>query len=98
MLPRAHFILYTVNTNVCETDVVLQFITAGLRLIGIQHQTSLIICLRGSGFQMGREEFIFNHVNPVTCDFCLWQWDTSMTAVAAYNSVAHIVMLLFFFC
>lgn len=80
MLLWVHFILYTVDNNVYGTDVVPRLIIAGLHLIGIQHRISLIICL-----QEEEREFIFNHVNDVF----------SVTALVAYDAIAHFVLLLF---
>lgn len=57
--PWAHFGLYTINTNVCGTDVMLQLITTGLCLIGIRQQTSFITCLQEMGSQKGNEGFYF---------------------------------------
>lgn len=70
LLPWAHFSLYTINTSVCGTDVMLQRINTGLCLIGIRQPTSLITCLQEIGSQKGRDGFIFNHVNVMTCDLC----------------------------
>lgn len=91
MFPRAHFILYTINTNVCGTDVVLQRFTTGLCLIGIRQQTSLITCLREKGSPKGREGFIYNHVNIMTCDLCFPSMNNDYSG--------HIcIILLFLYC